>query len=93
MIQHGVPAADTASLAAAVGIQSLEDLAHVSIMRFRRVPPEHRYAFVALRNAHKAPDDDDWVVPEPPVDWYLFDLMMMQELYEYSLELVAAGLV
>jgi hypothetical protein len=93
MIQHGIPAADTAGLAAAVGIQSLEDLAHVSIMRFRRVPHEHRYAFVALRNAHKAPDDDDWVVPEPPVDWALFDLTMMQELYDYATELTAAGLV
>lgn len=69
MIRHGVPQDETAALAAALGINSVQDIKHVFfqnlLARVPRASSDLRHAFIALHNEHVP--DDPWDV-DPNVD-------------------------
>ncbi len=86
MIPHGVPASETAGLAELLRVQNLEDLPELHFLFVMRVPHDLRYSLIALHNAHKRDDDDDWVVPDN-VDRHDFDVDFTTGLLQLTSEL------
>ena len=92
MIVYVVPADDTAALAAALEIDSLEDIASVPFQRvLARVPRARgdlRYAFIDLHNAHVPGEPWDVVRDcQTSDDWHLFETIFIAQLLQIWPEL------
>ncbi len=90
MIAHGVPANQTAWLAERLGINSLADLAGLSITHVVRVPRWLRGPFIRLRHAN-CPPDAVWqqftglLAPSGSTDWHEYDRNELQRLANMAL--------
>ena len=75
MIADGIPEPDTATLAAALNMHDIGDIQELNFIHLQRVPHQHRFGILAMRNRYKRPGDADWSIPAD-VNWGAFDYLL-----------------
>ena len=83
MIADGIPEPDTATLAAALNMHDIGDIQELNFIHLQRVPHQHRFGILAMRNRYKRARDADWTIPAD-VNWDLFDHLLAEAILQLA---------